>query len=97
VAAENVRNARVIAAQANTAVPLAQSRVVCLSATVVGLDANTDKVAVGGLDGVVSTAGAQNAALLGPGDSIPFGSCDLSDIHLNARIAGEGVAVIWEE
>jgi hypothetical protein len=96
MAAENVRHARVTG-PANTPTPLSQERRLAVSAVVTALDANTDKVAVGGIDAIDNTAGGQNTPLLNPGDSLPLGAVDLADVRILPRVAGEGVVVLWEE
>jgi hypothetical protein len=104
IAAENVRNARVTG-PANTRTPLTPNSATtdthhpAQSVVVAALDGNTDKVAVGGIaiDNPVATVAGQNTVLLAPGDSIPFGTCDLADVGIVPRVAGEGVAILWAE
>lgn len=96
-ASENIRNARVIVAVAGTDTPLSATDRYVQSVTVVALDANTDKVGVGGIDGVDVTPAGQNAFLLAPGDSVSFGPCNLKDVNVDVRVNNEGVAFVTEE
>lgn len=98
LAAENVRHGVAKVATPGTPVPLVSERRTVLSVVIVALKTNTSDVAVGGIsESNAVNATTQNAPMLSAGDSIPFGPCDLSDIHVDALVSNEGVAFITEE
>lgn len=90
-----VHNGVVTVVTPGTAVVLAASSRTVVSVLVVALATNTGIVAVGGTEGanVAGSIGVKLAA----GDAVPFGAVDLHELHLDAAVAGEGIAFLTEE
>jgi len=88
-----IADGRQVVAVAGTAVALASSTA-CKLVTITAETDNTDIIVVGGST-VVAALATRRGVPLSAGDTYELGIDDLSDVHLDALVSGEGVTYTY--